>query len=321
MTMNNFDHFNFSFLNPKLVFKSQKLNKFHRPKNDLKPKHLENFDFINKKYFLKDEKDEQVKEKKTSYAKKKVSICESPSFTPNHSAKLENLTNLIKPINDLNVRTSVISIADSQEVKPVIPVLVKDVLTLERENSNPYFWYYKKTGSVQNSCKVKNSHLLPELDKNKSTQTRSSTRESGIKSILKDRESKRLNDLSIHAFSEFKSLHPSTEEKKFSFKPKKLNEKCENYYKMDQELLNSKNFVQVEKPKTPPMVTQVSDSPKAIVKVVKENEEIEFKPNILSFAELKKLKIDERYLSDAQQMIFNPERNAFEYFEFYHLFK
>ena len=100
-----------------------------------------------------------------------------------------------------------------------------------------------------------------------------------------------------------------------------MNEKSENFYKVDQEILNSKYFVQIEKPKTPPVFIQVSEAPKAIVKVVKENEEIEFKPNILSFAELKKLKIDERYLGDAQQMIFNPERNAFEYFEFYHLFK
>ena len=159
------------------------------------------------------------------------------------------------------------------------------------------------------------------LDKKHGSQTRSNTRESGIKSILKDTEPKRVNDLARHAFSEFKSLHSNDkEEKKFNFRPKKLSEKCENYYKIDQESLNSKNFVQIEKPKTPPIVTKYYEAPKTIVKVVKE-EEIEFKPNILSFAELKKLKIDDRYLNDAQQMIFNPETNSFEYYEFYHLFK
>lgn len=315
--MNKFDHFNFSFFNSKLVIKSQRLNKIQRTKIDLKQhKQFEKFDFINQKYFLKD--DDDTREKKSTNTTKKVSICESSSC--NQSSKLENLTNLIKPINDSSGRSSESSFK-SEDTKPA-PVLVKDVLTLERENSNPYFWYYQKSSLVQDLNKLRsNNTLLPELDKERSSQTRSNARDSGVKSILKERESRRMNELSNHAFAEFKSLHPIVEEKKFRFKPKKLNEKSENYYKVDQELLNSKYFVQIEKPKTPPIVVQVSEAPKTIVKVVKENEEIEFKPNILSFAELKKLKIDERYLGDAQKMIFNPERNAFEYFEFYHLFK
>jgi hypothetical protein len=314
--MNKFDHLNFSFLNnPKLVFKAHRLAKFPRGKIDLKSKQFEKFDFINQKYFLKDDEttEANVKEKKTNQTGKKVSIS---VFTPDQNGKLENFTNFIKPINDSTSPISSLSKHDDEESAKPKSVLVNDILILERENTNPYFWYYKKKiDCIRDSTKTRNKNFLPVL------QTRSNTRESGIKSILKDCEPKRVNDLANHAFTEFKSLCSNDkEEKKFNFKPKKMSEKCENYYKIDQESLNSRNFVQIEKPKTPQIVTKLSEAPKTILKVVKE-EEIEFKPNILSFAELKKLKIDDRYLNDAQQMIFNPETNSFEHYEFYHLFK
>ena len=190
--MNKFDHLNFSFLNnPKLVFKSHRLAKFPRAKIDLKSKQFEKFDFINQKYFLKDEETSEVdnKEKKSNHTGKKVSIS---VFTPDQNAKLENFTNIIKPINDSTSRLSSLSKHDDEEATKPKSVLVNDVLTLERENTNPYFWSYKKKiDCIRDATKSRENNFLPVLDKKNGSQTRSNTRESGIKSIVDARVSTR----------------------------------------------------------------------------------------------------------------------------------
>ena len=309
MATNELDQASVSFLNPQTKSnKSQMLKAHHRSKVDFK---LKNFNSINQKYFISKENEKNNyfdaannASQESNRANKKVSIFESMFSPPSSVDKYESI---IKPLRETSSRQSTRSTVKSDEKKPV-SVQAKDVLTLERENTNPYFWYFKKTECKRNSCQLKN-HAL-ERDK-KTSQTRASPEETGLKSILKETGHKKPVDLASCAFSEFKSFYSSNEEKKYRFsKPKKLNEKCENYYKIDQELLNNKYFVQIPKPKTPILAKISSTEPKkAVLKrevdIVKAG-----KLNILSFAELKKLKIDDRYINEAQSMIFKHEWNS-----------
>ena len=98
-----------------------------------------------------------------------------------------------------------------------------------------------------------------------------------------------------------------------TLRPKKLSEKSENYYKSDQELMNSKNFVQLPKPPTP-LQTVFKEEPLRGLLIAKLDEPKSKKslPYQMSYAELKKLNIDERYLNEAQRMLFKPESNSFE---------
>ena len=308
--MNSLEHINFSFLNPKLFAKTQKIFKKHKSLMDFKHK---SFEFINQSYFMKE--DSIIHRKKKFNTAKKVSIFLNGLDEKDKSKQAHELIDIIKPVRESSGKSAK-NAATTDDLPQ--PILVKNVLTLERENTNPYFWYYNKNECERESCMLRHQHL-PELDATKKAKYRSSTEESGIKSILKEPSgSKKLVDLSNCACSEFRACHSGEKDKKMfastsTLRPKKLSEKSENYYKSDQELMNSKNFVQLPKPPTP-LQTVFKEEPLRGLLIAKLDEPKSKKslPYQMSYAELKKLNIDERYLNEAQRMLFKPESNSFE---------
>jgi hypothetical protein len=277
---------------------------FQRSKTDLKYKRP-----INQSYFFVKKNKEETKKEQTYHTSKNVSICTSELTRP----KLESFkTSLMN--NSRNMRSRLMStnslVKTQRTIKPVL-YAVKDAESIERENINPYFWYYKNTECLRDSCKLGENHPR---------QIRFSRRKTDIKSILKNSESKGVIDLSSYAFSEFKKFYPTINEKdkNLILKSKKMSEQCQNYYKNSQELLNSRYFVKIEKPNT----SSLLQSPKETVKEIKnvENSKVsnvkKFK-STLPRARLKMLNIDNRYLKDAEEMSFNPESNSFAYYDFY----
>jgi len=276
---------------------------FQRSKTDLKYKRP-----VNQSYFSAKKTKEETKKELTCHKSKNVSICTSELTRP----KLESFkTSLMNNSRNMSSRISTNSLVKTQQtIKPLI-YTVKDAETIEKENINPYFWYYKTTESLRDSCKLRDNHPR---------QVRFSRRNTNIKSILNSTESKGDIDLSSYAFSEFKKFYPTINEKEknFIFKPKKISEKLQNYYKSSQELLNSRYFLKIVKPNT----SSLLQSPKAFVKEIK-NEESKKVSNVKNLkstiptARLKLLNIDKRYLKDAKDMTFNPDSNSFAHYDFY----
>ena len=208
----------------------------------------------------------------------------------------EQRPNFEKIINSLkHSKESIKTSAHSFIRKKPKPLMVSDVQTFKKECNNLWFWYYKDSENPRDSCKSRNYRLLPELNRKRDIRLRPTTRNYDINSIRKEIELKKANDLSKYAFTEFKLFDSNREFTKFNFKPTKLSEKSENFYKIEQKIHNENFFSRRENLEILPEQLNSSNA-NNVVESYHDNYKTErkFELKKLSIERLKKLKIDER---------------------------
>ena len=156
------------------------------------------------------------------------------------------------------------------------------------------------------------------MNRKRDIRLRPTTRNYDINSIRKEIELKKANDLSKYAFTEFKLFDSNRELTKFNFKPTKLSEKSENFYKIEQKIHNENFFSRRENLEILPEQLNSSNA-NNVVESYHDNYKTErkFELKKLSIERLKKLKIDERYRAEVKYMTFNPDSNSFAYYDFY----
>jgi len=187
------------------------------------------------------------------------------------------------------------------------------VNTLERTNTNVYFWYYKNNECQRNSCKVK--IRFPKLNKERTDMTMPS----------KKQEKESLNSAVIRCMSPnqkhlTESMKYFLEEKSViasSFNGSGKTPSIREYYKSEQEKINNKNFQKSSLSNDSSKKTQPSetlddlfydfDSPLPDVgQILKKKTRTN-----LTMAELKSLSVSDKFLEEARRMVYIPEQNAF----------
>ena len=299
------ERINLSYLDLKLDFKLKTTTEQLKTNSKLKK-----FQTINYKYFCKESKEESIP-KKVNHVGKKAFRCASV-FKPDQRPKLESLTNTLKSSRDLSFHLS------NNPLNKKNLILTKDILTLEKEDNNLWFWCYNDIKCLRDSCKMKNDHLgTADSNMKKDDKIKLRIKDSDIKSPIKEMELKRGIDLSKHAFFEFKSLNPSRERTKFNFKSRKISEKYENFYKLEQENYNRKNFSKIEIPKIP-LELKLPNTKKGFQNYMNHNhDDNTFKSHNTAIEKLKILQVDKRYRHETGKMIFNPDSNSFACYDFY----
>jgi hypothetical protein len=187
------------------------------------------------------------------------------------------------------------------------------VNTLERTNTNVYFWYYKNNECQRNSCKIK--IRFPKLNKErtdmtmqKSKQEKESLNSAVIRCMSPNQ--KHLTE-SMKYFLEEKSVIAS------SFNGSRKTPSLHEYYMSEQEKINNKNFQKSSLSYSSSKKTQPSetlddlfydfDSPLPDVgQILKKKTRTN-----LTMAELKSLSVSDKFLEEARRMVYIPEQNAF----------
>jgi hypothetical protein len=221
------DQTNSSDLDFKSILKSHKLLQFQQSDVNLQPSKLDVLHRINKA------NKEDIKETKGKKSARCASVF-SPEQRPNFEKIIKNLKN-----SKESIKTS----ANSFIRKKPKPLMAGDVQTFKKECNNLWFWYYKDTEYPKDSSKSRNFRLLPELNRKRDIRLRPTTKSYDINSISKEIELKRVKDLSNCDFTEFKLFDSNRELTKIIFKPRKLSEKSQNFYKIEQKIYNE-NFFQ-----------------------------------------------------------------------------
>ena len=192
------------------------------------------------------------------------------------------------------------------------------VNTLERTNTNVYFWYYKNNECQRNSCKIK--IRFPKLDKENNNNS-----EFKVNEKLKKHKKDRNNDSTVRCMSP--NQKHLTDSMKYFLEEKSvvassshtgLNTSRIDYYKTEQEKLNNIHFIPNQKSSFSNQSNKTTsetledlfydfETPLPDVEQVKK---AKARSN-LTVAELKSLSVSDKFIEEAKKMVFIPEANAF----------
>ena len=192
------------------------------------------------------------------------------------------------------------------------------VNTLERTNTNVYFWYYKNNECQRNSCKIK--IRFPKLNKDNNGKNSEELREHKKERRVEQENSSPIGCMSPNQKHLTESMKFFLEEKSViaSSLNSGLSPSRVEFYKSEQEKLNNKNFILDQKSSLSNESHKTTsetlddlfydfDTPMPDVDKVKKTKT---RTN-LTVAELKSLSVSDKFIEEAKRMVFIPEANAF----------
>jgi hypothetical protein len=306
---------------PKRNFKSQTaLNQLNTFNSNVDFK-FNNIDFINPNYFKKGES--FIKKEKTE-----VSFSDSVDFLDDYKKTTEK-----KILNDVYKKPQQQQDFNEKKIQKILdlprklgslrsskkaPQSSKRITSLDKTNTNVYFWYFKNIKCERDSCKAKK-----EEKRSKSEYPRSILKEQN-----KNKIDTKIRELIESAESEASSSNYTEYLNKFKRKGFHISQTELDRYKNEQEMFNSKYFVRVENVDVPPPTER--QEPESFTNDEKKKTknyfydldkrtptpEVTIEPKKkgvrLTIAQLRTLELSQKFYKDAKNMLFFPDSNSFE---------
>ena len=302
---------------PKRNFKSQttlnQLNAFNS-NADLK---FKNFDFINPNYFKKGES--FIKKEKTE-----VSFSDSVDFLDDYKK-----TTVKKVLNDVCFKPNKNQDFYEKKMQKILdlprklgsirstkkaPPSSKRISSLDKTNTNVYFWYFKNIKCERDSCKIPEKRSKSEYPKSILKEQNKNKIDTKIKEIIENAES----EASSSNYTEYLD--------KFKRKGYHISKTELERYKYEQELFNSRYFVKPENVEAPPPTErqetiskdEKNKNPNYFYDLDKRTPtpEVTIEPKKkgvrLTIAQLRTLALSQKFYKDAKNMLFFPDSNSFE---------
>ncbi len=193
------------------------------------------------------------------------------------------------------------------------PPSAKRISSIDKTNTNVYFWYFKNNKCERDSCKVKVEEKRSKSENPKSILKESNKIDTKIKELIESAESET---------SDYSSYLDKYKRKGFHISRTELDK-----YKNEQEMYNNRYFVQTQNDEISsysPEPTKQTNTEKTRTRTNyfydldkrTPTPEITIEPKKkgarLTMAQLRTLALSQKFYKDAKNMLFFPDSNSFE---------